>query len=167
MTWDLAYCRRQGEPTQLLCLVGPFWPMMAGVTYPLIFIVSAYSAFTFLPFAPVWVSVIWCMMTVTAVGALALTACSNPGIVRRYTEEPAGTVSSLNTDNRWCSRYFTLIIGCGVSRRGGGGATKLSPSAPQTAASTETAGSSSKSLTTRAPGRSVWSCVLYQTHPCG
>jgi hypothetical protein len=67
--------------------------MMAAVTYPLIFGVSIYAAVTLLPFAPAWVVVLWLCMTSITVVSLALTACSNPGLVRRQTEETPETVS--------------------------------------------------------------------------
>ena len=80
--------RRPGKPTQLLCLVGPFWPCLIGVTYPLILGVSLFSALFILPHCPSWVVVLWCMCTVTLVVSLGLTGCTNPGIVRRYRDEP-------------------------------------------------------------------------------
>mmetsp|Transcript_51993 Transcript_51993/g.96736 ORF Transcript_51993/g.96736 Transcript_51993/m.96736 type:complete len:275 (+) Transcript_51993:99-923(+) len=83
--------RLPGKPTEVLCVAGPFWPCMVGVTYPLIFLVSIYSAVMFLPSAPAWVVGLWVLATLTVLVSLALTACSNPGIVRRYTEEPPNT----------------------------------------------------------------------------
>ena len=84
------YARRPGpgKPSQLVCLVGPFWPCLMGVTYPLILGVSLFSAVFLLPDAPVWAVVAWAICTVTLVAALSLTACTNPGIVRRYRDEP-------------------------------------------------------------------------------
>jgi len=85
---SLPRVRQKGKPTQLLCVLGPFWPCMLGVTYPLIFGVSLFTAVYFLPQVPAWVGAIWAVCTATLVVALALTACSNPGLVRRHREEP-------------------------------------------------------------------------------
>ena len=69
-------------------MVGPFWPCLLGVTYPLILGVSLFSAVFLLPDAPSWAIAAWAVCTVTLVAALTLTACTNPGIVRRYKNEP-------------------------------------------------------------------------------
>ena len=88
--------RRPGKPSQLICLVGPFWPCLMGVTYPLILGVSLFSAIFLLPDAPTWAVVLWAICTCTLVVALTLTACTNPGIVRRHRDEPpANTVSDI------------------------------------------------------------------------
>ena len=87
--------RRPGKPTQLLCIMGPFWPCLVGVTYPLILGVSLFSVASVLPTCPTWVVALWAVCTVTLVGSLALTACSDPGIVRRHREAPPTNSVSL------------------------------------------------------------------------
>lgn len=80
--------RRPGKPTQLLCMVGPFWPCLVTVTYPLILGVSLFCAVFLLPGCPWWAQVTWSVCTLTLVVSLGLTGCTNPGLVRRHADEP-------------------------------------------------------------------------------
>jgi len=80
--------RRPGKVTELLCLVGPFWPCMAGVTYPLILGVSLFTAVFALPSAPAWVVGAWLLCTLSLLISLGLTACTNPGVVPRHADGP-------------------------------------------------------------------------------
>jgi hypothetical protein len=84
--------RRHGKPTQLVAILGPFWPCLVGVTYPLIIGVSLFSAVMLLPSCPVWVIVLWVICTATLLVSLTLTACTNPGVVRRWDEPPQSSV---------------------------------------------------------------------------
>lgn len=74
--------------TELLCMVGPYWPCLVVVTYPLILGVSLWSAVYRLPEVSIWIRVIWAMCTITLVVALACTGCRNPGVVRRWKTKP-------------------------------------------------------------------------------
>jgi hypothetical protein len=58
------------------------------VTYPLILGVSLFSAAVLLPSCPFWVVGLWFLCTGTLLVSLTLTACTNPGIVRRHKEAP-------------------------------------------------------------------------------
>ena len=108
--------RRPGKPSQLICLVGPFWPCLMGVTYPLILGVSLFSAIFLLPDAPTWAVVLWAICTCTLVVALTLTACTNPGIVRRHRDEPpANTVSDIYASSDCIlslSLSLSLLLSC-------------------------------------------------------
>jgi len=73
---------------------------MAGVTYPLIIGVSLFTLAFALPGKPLWLVGIWAVCTVTLIVSLALTACSDPGIVRRTLEKPTAPVT---TRRGWAS----------------------------------------------------------------
>lgn len=76
-------------------VVGPYWPMMLCVTYPLIFGVSGWALMSISANQkPVLVVLIWFICTSTLIVALAFTACRDPGILYR-TREP------LNESWRW------------------------------------------------------------------
>lgn len=71
-------------------VVGPYWPMMAFVTYPLILGISGWTFVTgILPGGKPFPIVLgWAICTVGLIVALAFTACSDPGIMHRYREAP-------------------------------------------------------------------------------
>lgn len=75
---------------RLHCVVGPFWPMLLFVTYPIIFAVT-YWAFTnaILPGKKHPLLVLgWCILTFGLIAALALTGCRDPGILYRHAQPP-------------------------------------------------------------------------------
>lgn len=77
---------------KLDCVVGPFWPMTALVTYPLILGVSAWTWWMGIykaePPKPIPIVLLWVVCTVGIVVALALTACRDPGVLHRRADEP-------------------------------------------------------------------------------
>jgi hypothetical protein len=81
-------------------VVGPYWPMMLCVTYPLIFIV------TFLVGRSTWgnqhiaVSVVWLLASLSLPLCLAGVACRDPGILPRYSAQPEASW-------RWNSQALT------------------------------------------------------------
>mmetsp|Transcript_2454 Transcript_2454/g.4897 ORF Transcript_2454/g.4897 Transcript_2454/m.4897 type:complete len:311 (+) Transcript_2454:114-1046(+) len=74
--------------TDIVCIVGPFWPCLMFVTYPLIIGVSLGTAVYMLPGVHWLIQIVWAICTTTLLVALALTGCRNPGIVRRWPEKP-------------------------------------------------------------------------------
>lgn len=81
--------RRYRRPT-LQCVVGPYWAMMACVTYPLIFGISFWTFVAgILPGnKPVIIVFGWTVCTVGLIVALAFTACCDPGILYRHRDPP-------------------------------------------------------------------------------
>ena len=82
--------QRSSRP-RLQVVMGPYWPMLVFVTYPLILGVSWFafrSLFLVARFVPTGLVVVWTGMTMTLILSLAFTACSNPGILYRYQEPP-------------------------------------------------------------------------------
>ena len=75
---------------KLECVVGPYWPMLTLITYPLILGVSFWTLWSgILPKEkPILVVLVWSLCTIGLIVALALTACRDPGISYRTTEAP-------------------------------------------------------------------------------
>jgi hypothetical protein len=71
-------------------MVGPHWPMMVCVTYPIIFGVSLATFVLEIRNQHVALVAIWSVMTILLILALAGVACRNPGIFRRHAEVPEG-----------------------------------------------------------------------------
>ena len=79
--------RRYQRP-RLDCLVGPYWPMMLCVTYPLILGVSLWTAVVAMPGKNVLLQAFWGCCTLGLIYALAMTACTDPGILYRHAQPP-------------------------------------------------------------------------------
>ncbi|KAJ8605521.1 hypothetical protein CTAYLR_000059 [Chrysophaeum taylorii] len=77
--------------TRLLCIVGPFWPFAFSVTYPLVILVSTTVAVVLLPGRSVVTIGLWAFFVLSLLVTLSLTACRNPGILRRHAEQPASS----------------------------------------------------------------------------
>ncbi|KAG7356333.1 DHHC palmitoyltransferase [Nitzschia inconspicua] len=75
-------------------VVGPYWPMLMFVTYPLILGVSGLTLITVIPNKHPLLGLGWGILTVGLISALALTACRDPGILPRYNNPPPD-------DNGW------------------------------------------------------------------
>mmetsp|Transcript_9489 Transcript_9489/g.13130 ORF Transcript_9489/g.13130 Transcript_9489/m.13130 type:complete len:330 (+) Transcript_9489:37-1026(+) len=90
------------EPrTKLICIMGPFWPFALLVTYPLILLCSIAVALTFLPGKSIFVIIVWSLAVLALLIALSCTACSDPGILRRYRTAP-------NSSWRWNDQARTF-----------------------------------------------------------
>jgi hypothetical protein len=78
--------RRVARP-RLDIVVGPYWPMLCGITYPLIFGMSGWTLYSGLWHAksptPLLVWLLFITLTVGLVVSLALTAFRDPGILLR------------------------------------------------------------------------------------
>ena len=71
-----------------VCMVGPFWPCMVFITYPLITVAVYGILFVVFPATPWVVRVPLMLLTLFVLVALGFTACSNPGLVKRHAERP-------------------------------------------------------------------------------
>jgi hypothetical protein len=72
------------------CVVGPYWPMLLMVTYPLILGVSIATLIHAIPGKPAIVALIWGACTLGLIYSLALTAFRDPGILPRQLDAPDG-----------------------------------------------------------------------------
>jgi hypothetical protein len=78
--------RRYTRP-KLDVVVGPYWPMMLCVTYPLILGVSGWTLLSISSTQkPILIVLVWFLCTATLIVALAFTACRDPGILYRTRE---------------------------------------------------------------------------------
>ena len=91
--------RRFTRP-KLQIIVGPYWPMLFCVTYPLILGVSGLTLYTRIPYLPPLVGFVWFVLTVSLIVALAMTAFRDPGILPRHENPP-------NNDWRWSDRTYS------------------------------------------------------------
>jgi hypothetical protein len=87
--------RRFSRP-KLDLVLGPYWPMLCCVTYPLIFAVSGWTfVSSILPGRqPIVLVFVWTVFTSGLIVSLACTACRDPGILYRHRNAPpqhAGT----------------------------------------------------------------------------
>jgi hypothetical protein len=73
---------------RLLCVVGPYWPVNIFLTYPLIFIVSFWTAWMRVVDANIAIIVTWSFCTFLLVFSLAMVACRDPGILYRHSQRP-------------------------------------------------------------------------------
>lgn len=64
-------------------VVGPYWPMMMCVTYPLILAVLTATAVLRIPYLHWGLVIAWIISSVAILLALAFVACRNPGILKR------------------------------------------------------------------------------------
>ena len=76
---------------RLDCVVGPYWPMLVLVTYPLILGVSIATLINGIPGKPAIVVLVWASCTLGLIYSLALTAFRDPGILPRRLDAPDGS----------------------------------------------------------------------------
>ncbi len=73
---------------EIQLVVGPFWPMLVFITYPLIFGVSAFTLYSGLPGKPLYVQIVWALLTLQLIRSLFNTGFRDPGILQRHTKPP-------------------------------------------------------------------------------
>jgi hypothetical protein len=82
-------------PTQLVrkreiqLIVGPFWPLLIFITYPLIFGMSAFTLYRGFPGKPLGVQMLWALLTLQLIRSLFNTGFRDPGIVPRRKRPPS------------------------------------------------------------------------------
>jgi len=85
-------------------VVGPYWPMLCMITYPLILGVSGVTLVTVIPKVNPLIGLVWAICTIGLIFALAMTAFRDPGILRRYNDPPPGQEGS---QWRWNDRALS------------------------------------------------------------
>lgn len=90
---------------KLNIVVGPYWPILIFVTYPIIFSVSAWAFVSqILPGnKPLPLVFVWTVMTTALIVTLACTGCRDPGILYRVSNPPPQTENSW----RWSDQALT------------------------------------------------------------
>eukprot|EP00591_Stephanopyxis_turris_P012019 CAMPEP_0195517646 /NCGR_PEP_ID=MMETSP0794_2-20130614/11176_1 /TAXON_ID=515487 /ORGANISM="Stephanopyxis turris, Strain CCMP 815" /LENGTH=301 /DNA_ID=CAMNT_0040646481 /DNA_START=191 /DNA_END=1096 /DNA_ORIENTATION=- len=69
-------------------VVGPYWPVLFFVTYPLVYGVSLLTAFSAIPHKHPGIIALWAFCTVALWLALFNVSCRDPGILKRRREPP-------------------------------------------------------------------------------
>mmetsp|Transcript_17323 Transcript_17323/g.47992 ORF Transcript_17323/g.47992 Transcript_17323/m.47992 type:complete len:269 (+) Transcript_17323:121-927(+) len=95
--------RRYKRP-KLDIVIGPYWPMLLCITYPLILGVSGLALVTVIPKTNPFVQLLWGCTTLGLIYALAMTAFRDPGILPRYVELPPHS----NDQWRWSDRTYSF-----------------------------------------------------------
>mmetsp|Transcript_24620 Transcript_24620/g.49104 ORF Transcript_24620/g.49104 Transcript_24620/m.49104 type:complete len:621 (-) Transcript_24620:399-2261(-) len=80
--------KRMVRKREIQFIVGPFWPMLLGITYPLIFGVSGLTLFVGLPYRAWYIKLGWTILTVLLIRALFNTGFRDPGILTRHKDPP-------------------------------------------------------------------------------
>lgn len=78
----------QPDRRWILCVVGPYWPMMVFVTFPTIIITSIIVGITTLPKLNWLIRAVYLVLCVWVVAALCRVSCGDPGIFRRTRRKP-------------------------------------------------------------------------------
>lgn len=85
-------------------VIGPYWPMLFLITYPLILGVSGWTLMTAIPGKPAYLQLLWFCCTIGLIVSLALTACRDPGIMYRRHAPP----QHAQTQWRWNDQAQTF-----------------------------------------------------------
>jgi hypothetical protein len=73
---------------EIQLIVGPFWPMLLFITYPLIFGVSFFTLKNAIPGKPLPLQIIWGILTLQLIRSLFNTGFRDPGIMKRHKNPP-------------------------------------------------------------------------------
>eukprot|EP00571_Detonula_confervacea_P013124 CAMPEP_0172310204 /NCGR_PEP_ID=MMETSP1058-20130122/11348_1 /TAXON_ID=83371 /ORGANISM="Detonula confervacea, Strain CCMP 353" /LENGTH=372 /DNA_ID=CAMNT_0013022973 /DNA_START=91 /DNA_END=1209 /DNA_ORIENTATION=- len=91
--------KRLVRKREIQFVLGPFWPMLLFITYPLIFGVSALTMYTGLPGKPWYVQIVWALLTGQLIRSLFNTGFRDPGILARHKDPPPINTSGDLDDN--------------------------------------------------------------------
>ena len=80
--------KRHVRKRELQLVVGPFWPMLLFITYPLIFGVSALTLYAGIPGKPIYIQLGWALLTALLIRSLFNTGFRDPGILMRHKDPP-------------------------------------------------------------------------------
>ena len=70
------------------CVIGPFWPFLLFVTYPLILGISLWTLLIAIPSKHILVKLLWGCLTSAPIYFLAKMACTDPGILYHHHHIP-------------------------------------------------------------------------------
>jgi hypothetical protein len=97
-----------GEEREIQYTMGPYWPMLCFVTYPLILVVSFWTATSVVfvsNFQPLIVCA-WSALTIGLCLALFFVSCTDPGILKKHSSIPEGQTSA---QWRWVDRVQSYV----------------------------------------------------------
>jgi hypothetical protein len=78
---------RTGRP-RLVCVLGPYWPVLLCVTIPAFVLIHVWMAMTQLPKQEWSVIVLWAVVGTMLFLSLCCVSCRDPGVLYRYSESP-------------------------------------------------------------------------------
>jgi hypothetical protein len=91
-------------PTELICVVGPYWPVLMCLTYPLVLGVSGATLVYAIPYQHVVVKIVWTLMTICLLYMLFNVSCRDPGLLLRHKKDSSQSLSdygSRRTGGTW------------------------------------------------------------------
>lgn len=68
---------------EIQLVVGPYWPLLIFITYPLIFGMSAFTLYRGIPGKPLVIQIVWALLTLQLIRSLFNTGFRDPGILSR------------------------------------------------------------------------------------
>jgi hypothetical protein len=83
---------------EIQLIVGPFWPMLLFITYPLIFGVSFFTLKNAIPGKPLPLQLVWGVLTFQLIRSLFNTGFRDPGIMKRCKSPPSPQNNTLDSD---------------------------------------------------------------------
>jgi DHHC palmitoyltransferase len=99
-----------GEMSQrprLLCLVGPYWMVVLGLTIPLMTLVTFWTAYTQFRDMMLPVQIVWAICTAMLYLSLLLVSCTDPGILYRHTTPPPPPNNGTDPSWYWNDQALT------------------------------------------------------------
>jgi len=79
---------------EIQLVVGPYWPLLIFITYPLIFGMSAFTLYRGIPGKPLFIQILWAILTVQLIRSLFNTGFRDPGVLPRRMTVPSAKENS-------------------------------------------------------------------------
>jgi DHHC palmitoyltransferase len=92
---------------RLLCLVGPYWMVVVGLTIPLLTLVTFWTAYTQFSDMLLPVQIVWAICTAMLYLSLLLVSCTDPGILYRHATPPTPNNGTDPTSWYWNDQALT------------------------------------------------------------
>ena len=93
---------------EIQLIVGPFWPMLLFITYPLIFGVSFFTMKNAIPGKPIPIQIVWAVLTIQLIRSLFNTGFRDPGIMKRRKNPPPVENETLDDDENETRRRIAF-----------------------------------------------------------
>ncbi len=92
---------------EIQLIVGPFWPLLIFITYPLIFGMSAFTLYSGFPGKPLGVQILWASLTLQLIRSLFNTGFRDPGIVTRRKKKIGSQFEKNSGKWKWDDRVHS------------------------------------------------------------
>lgn len=84
--------------TRIVWILGPYWPFLCLVTYPLVYGISSLTLLVAIPRQRSSIILLWALCTAALLYNLFNVSCRDPGILRRHSEPPSDHGWRWNSD---------------------------------------------------------------------